>query len=248
MRDSPFYRFFRRFDYRLPWETWERLPRIPGFKNEYWEGEAHLTPRPRTCDIYLELAKWQMPEISGSRPWGKANVQMRRLHDEDWKNIPDLFFGSTAGDLPLCLWNRHAAQRGARAIMEWTRLGRDGDLLRDSCFVAVAQEKNESANTGEICGAAIVTLSPTKRLTSPPDKWAIPHPERKKEQVLPHLTWIFVDQWMNRRGIGTKLLEAVIESLSARGFRCLASTCLLENTPSLLWHWRNRFQLPAMQV
>src|SRR5438874_8750946 len=125
--DSPFYRFFRRFDYQVPWDTWDRLPRVPGFKNEYWDGEAHLTPRPRTCDIYLETAKWGMPELSEPRPRAAEKVELRRLRDDDWHSLPDLFFASTATEPPLCLWNGHATRRGAPAIMEWTRLGRDGN-------------------------------------------------------------------------------------------------------------------------
>jgi hypothetical protein len=242
--DSPFYRFFRRLDYQVPWETWERLPRVSGFKNEYWEGEAHLTPRPKTCDVYLEITKWQMPQVSEPRPWGKAKVELRRLGDEDWQDLPELFFASTAMELPLCLWNGHAAKRGARAIMEWTRLGRDGDLLRDSCFVAISQDKHEKCGPTQLCGAAIVTLNPVQRMTSPPQEAAIAHPERKNERVLPHLTWIFVNHWMHRRGIGTRLLSSVVESLRPRKLKFLASTCLLHNTASLLWHWRNGFVLP----
>src|SRR5215212_3182247 len=241
--DSPFYRFFRRLDYQVPWETWERLPRVAGFKNEYWEGEAHLTPRPQTCDIYLETSKWRTPDVSEAQ-WGSAEVETRRLQDEDWQKLPDLFFASMAMELPLCLWNGNAAKRGARAIIECTRLGRDGDLLRDSCFVAVTQDKDEPHDAEELCGAAIVTLNPIRRMISPPAAAGILHPERKDEKVVPHLTWIFVDHWMRRRGIATQLLGAVVESLRARKLRFLASTCLLHNASSLLWHWRNGFILP----
>src|SRR5947208_10196278 len=102
--DSPFYRFFRRLDYQVPWDTWERLPRFPGFKNEYWEGEAHLTPRPQTCNIYLETAKWRTPEDSDPPSKLAARVRLRQLRDEDWQDLPDLFFASMAMEPPLCLW------------------------------------------------------------------------------------------------------------------------------------------------
>src|SRR5215212_8521547 len=97
--DSPFYRFFRRCDYQVPWEMWERLPRVAGFKNEYWEGKAHLTPRPQTCDIYLETTK-RTPDVSGPR-CRATQVEVRRLEDQDWRELPDLFFASMAMELPL---------------------------------------------------------------------------------------------------------------------------------------------------
>lgn len=32
------------------------MPRHPSFKHEYWDGKLHWTPRPNTCDVYLDLA------------------------------------------------------------------------------------------------------------------------------------------------------------------------------------------------
>ena len=57
MGESPFYRFFRRIDLPMSFDEWERLPRFTDYKKEYWKGEAHFDPRPKTCDVFLNLAR-----------------------------------------------------------------------------------------------------------------------------------------------------------------------------------------------
>jgi L-amino acid N-acyltransferase YncA len=46
-----------------------------------------------------------------------------------------------------------------------------------------------------------------------------------------------------RHGVGSALLAAAVRELLALGFPRLFSTFLLGNESSLLWHWRNGFQL-----
>ena len=60
---------------------------------------------------------------------------------------------------------------------------------------------------------------------------------------VPHLTWVFVHPWEARHGIGTALLAASVAALREMGFEQLASTFMLDNGPSALWHWRNGFRL-----
>jgi L-amino acid N-acyltransferase YncA len=43
--------------------------------------------------------------------------------------------------------------------------------------------------------------------------------------------------------VGSALLGAATDALLALGYRELASTFLLGNDPSALWHWRNGFRL-----
>jgi hypothetical protein len=43
--------------------------------------------------------------------------------------------------------------------------------------------------------------------------------------------------------IGTNLLTSAVRELRALGFRQLATTFLLGNESSMLWHWRNGFAL-----
>ena len=44
-------------------------------------------------------------------------------------------------------------------------------------------------------------------------------------------------------GIGTSLLVAAVQSLRTAGYRRLLTTFIAGNDSSMLWHWRNGFQL-----
>ncbi len=59
----------------------------------------------------------------------------------------------------------------------------------------------------------------------------------------PHLTWIFVSPFFAGQGVGTLLLSATVRELLALGYKQLASTFLIGNDSSMLWHWRNGFAL-----
>jgi GNAT superfamily N-acetyltransferase len=218
--ESPIYRFYRRLKYPLPFRTWRKLPRLPSHKNEYWDGKVRLTPRPKTIDIYLDVSKWSPPPL-----------------------LPKLFHSSFASQQPLCSWNEFAAARASKCVIEWTRLGRDGIVFRDACFVARSEQALDHVPE-KLCGAAIVTLVPAPRLLDLLEVAAIPHPEDAAKSVVPHLDWLFVTQWMQRQRIGTLLLEAVVSSLKSVGIKWLASTCICDNIGSIQWHWRNGFVLP----
>lgn len=247
MAESPFYRFYRRIDFPLPWKTWEKLPRLPSYKNEYWDGRAHYTPRPRTCDAYLDLSTWPGPPRPQKAIAGRDRVTIRRLREGDWSEVADAFHGAFAAQPPLSSWNKYAARRAARCIIEWTRLGRDGPLVHDACFTAWTDAMKKDDEPDWLCGAAIITLVPAKHLRGAPTEATVPHSEDPNRPLLPHLNWIFVNQWLHRHGIGTALLESVVAALRAKGLRCLASTCLQDNAASLMWHWRNGFRLPPDQ-
>src|SRR5438046_2509923 len=61
----------------------------------------------------------------------------------------------------------------------------------------------------------------------------------------PHLTWVFVSPWVAGHGLGTCLLNRAAQALWKLGYTELLSTFLLGNDSSMLWHWRNGFELLA---
>jgi GNAT superfamily N-acetyltransferase len=92
----------------------------------------------------------------------------------------------------------------------------------------------------------LVTLLPA---TDPADwrsyHWPEPPPADCVARGLgrPHLTWVFVSPYYGGRGAGTALLHAAAKALRAKGYTEMASTFLLGNESSMLWHWRNGFRL-----
>jgi hypothetical protein len=189
------------------------------------------------------LDGWAPPEAALDRPTAARKIELRRLADDDWKHLPDTFLSAFAGIQPLASWGKFAARRAARCIIDWSRLGRDGPLVRDACFVAVCHDEIDALRG--ICGASVVTLAPINALWNAPQDAAVPHPEKPDRRVMPHLDWLFVNRWLQRHGIGTRLLNATARALRDCHFHVLASTCMLDNGPALLWHWRNGFRVPS---
>src|SRR3569623_1506619 len=101
MSESPYYRFYRRVSYRIPFKQWLKLPRIPGYKNEYWDGTARLTPRPHTCDMFLNLANWSPPPELAEVFRGRDEVAVRALREQDWPELPRAFLSAFGNQPPL---------------------------------------------------------------------------------------------------------------------------------------------------
>ena len=236
MGENPFYRFFRRVSFPLDYKIWRKMPRHPSFKHEYWDGKLHWTPRPNTCDVYLDLDQWQPPQPGERKlPPRREPIIVRHLREEDWEKLPRVFCAASRQWPPLSQWDGAAPLQAARLIVEWARQGKDGPLVLPACFVALARDGSPASGEELIIGAAIVTLVRTERLRGPPPA---------SGEHLPHLDWIFV-AWMDqRRGIGTLLLGAVVSKLRALGHNTLASTVLTGNAAPMLWHWSSGFHLP----
>src|SRR5256885_5568621 len=66
-------------------EQFHRLPRNPAYKYEYIDGQAWLTPRPRTFNALLELKAQSVRDHTGER------LAIRSLTSADWSRLPKLF-------------------------------------------------------------------------------------------------------------------------------------------------------------
>ncbi len=253
MAENPFYRFYRFVRVPMSPRDWRKMPRVAGHKNEYIGGEAWYTPRPDTFVCHLPLDEWAGPP-AGGEAWGELEpvvepAVVRRMVEADWKELPDAFASAFGNQAPLSQWRGGAAHTAARAVLDWTRRGRDGPVLHDCCHVALVGGRGggKEADFDHLAGAAILTLVDVRRLRGLPVDGAVPHPDAANHpdaRLLPHLDWLFVDGWHKRRGLATLLLDAAVKSLRAAGHRTLASTCLVDNGPSACWHWRNGFRLP----
>lgn len=234
--EHPFYRFFRRVSFPLNSKLWRKMPRHPSFKNEYWDGKLHWTPRPNTCDVYLDLDQWQPPQPSERNlPTRREPIRVRQLREEDWEKLPRVFCAASRQWPPLSQWDGPAPLRAARSIVEWARRGKDGPLVPQACFVALAGDGIPASGEQKIVGAAMVTLVLAEHLRRPP---------LASGDYLPHLDWIFVASMEQHRGIGTLLLGALVSELRALGHSTLASTVLTGHAAPMLWHWSSGFHLP----
>lgn len=216
---------------RLSVEEFRQLPRHAAYKYEYHAGTAWCNPRPRYYHAVLDL-----PAVPIE---GAAAVPVRRIRDDDWEPLIDLFAEAFAGQQPFFGQPENLRTLAARQCLEQTRLGGDGPWVRAASQVAVAAD-------GSLLGAVLITLLP---LGDPTDWntycWDEPPPPSCVERRLgqPHLTWVFVHPELAGRGVGSALLQASAAVLDDLGFDGLLSTFLLGNESSMLWHWRAGFRL-----
>ena len=221
---------------RLPMsiDDFQRLPRNPAYKYEYVDGEAHLSPRPKTLNALLPLSPIDAPRsLRAFDP-----VSFRTLESSDWTELPGIFLASFGRVQPFAGLSEENREAVAVECVEQTRTGGDGPLLQPACFVAEANNR--------ILGGILITLIPKRDAGDWWDAlWFEPPPPNAAALGLarPHLTWVFVSPMHAGRGVGTALLAHAIKSLLALGFTDLGSTFSLGNESSTLWHWRNGFQL-----
>src|SRR5262249_31958650 len=206
----------------------------PAYRYEHFHGVASLTPRPKYYHAVLDLPGW---EPSLAMPL-EENQSIRPLAAADWDLLPRIFASAFDTTQPFASLPRDTRLEAARQSLAATRDGQDGPLVTPACRVAV--------QNAEVVGAVLVTLLPHGDLESWEGcHWREPAPADAVERRLgwPHLTWIFVARLLAGNGVGTALLAATVAELLRLGFDQLASTFLLGNDSSLLWHWRNGFRL-----
>ncbi|MBY0527573.1 MAG: GNAT family N-acetyltransferase [Gemmataceae bacterium] len=209
-------------------EQFHELPRHPAYKYEYLAGQAWLTPRSKHYHAILDLKPLDVP----------VDATLRHVEDSDWPDLHHLFSAAFHRTQPYGSLDEPTRMQAAEEALERTRTGGDGPWIRQASFVAL-----EDAN---IIGAVFVTLLPKGDLCDWDSyHWTAPPPPDciERRQGNAHLTWIFVAPLLGGQGTGSVLLAAAVRELIALGYTQLVSTFMLGNDASMLWHWRNGFQL-----
>ncbi len=221
-------------------EQFRQLPQHPSYEYEYVDGEAWLTARPKTYHALLDLEARE--PAASVRGFGREEITVRPLDRDEWPYLRPLFAGAFQSVPPFSLITDDERLVAANQCLEKTRTGGDGPLISDACFVA----RCKSDEGEQRLGAIIITLMQDGDLESCDDlTWT----EQAAVDAIakgwgrPHLTWIFTDYWNARHGVGTALLDHAVNALLKIDYTDLASTFLLGNESSTLWHWRNGFRL-----
>jgi GNAT superfamily N-acetyltransferase len=219
---------------RLPLtrHQFDQLPRHPSYAFEYLNGQAWLTPMPKFYHAVLDL--------DGLRPSAPPEgVFVRHVEEKDISDLEHLFSSAFEGQQPFSSLNPEERLLAARDALMRCRSGGDGPWMRQSSFIALKDRT-------QAVGAILLTLLPDNDASQWESfHWQEPPPPDAIERGIgrPHVTWIFVSSGHTGKGVGTTLLTASIRSVLNLGFRQLASTFMLGNESSMLWHWRNGFQL-----
>ena len=233
-------RWFSVIKLPMSWRQFHRLPYNPAYTYEYFNKTAWLSPRPKFYQARLELRPHQseLPtEIEAHEV-----VTLRRLEDDDWPRLSRIFAASFHRVQPFASLSDRRRLEASRDCLKFTREGGDGPIIHPACHVALGQKH------GQPIGAILVTLIPPVDLDDFWSlRWKTPPPPDCVEQRLghAHLTWIFVGPWHAGYGVGTALLARASQCLLELGYTELVSSFILGNDSSMLWHWRNGFELLA---
>ncbi len=218
-------------------EKFHQLPRHAAFDYEYVDELACLTPRARCYHAVLDLTRYQavepLPEQTSIRLVGEGEPNLADLEG--------LFAAAFDRQQPFGGLDMARRKEAARVVLRKTMMGGDGPWIRAASFVALTPQLPP-------VGAIFITLLPDLDAADWDSfHWREPPPEDCIARCLgrPHLTWIFVGPTQAGGGTGTALLAASVAALKGMGYQQLATTFMAGNDSSMLWHWRNGFQLQA---
>jgi len=217
-------------------EQFHQLPRNSAYKYEYLGDYALLSPRPKAYNGLLDLRLLKAPSIVEAH----EPATIRPLEERDWVGLPAIFASAFREVQPFSTLNDEDRLQASKECLEQTRTGGDGPLIREASFLACAEPKKH------IIGGILITLIPARTEGEWwTGKWPAPPPldALKLRLGRPHLTWVFVGNLYSGQGIGTALLGHSVNALLRLGYLELASTFLVGNDSSTLWHWRNGFRL-----
>jgi hypothetical protein len=218
----------------LTLEQFHQLPRNAAYKYEYLQGKAYLSPRAKHYHALLDLPAYHSAEEASPE-----EVTLRPMRAEDFLGLERPFKAAFHRIQPFGSLDEAMQREAAYQCLQRTKDGGDGPLIEQASFVALRKD-------GDLCGAIVITLLPDG---DPAEwesyYWSAPPPPKciAQRQGRPHLTWIFVAPFQAGHSVGTALLASAVRELLTLGYRQLASTFLLGNESSMLWHWRNGFQL-----
>src|SRR6266511_4402398 len=81
----------------LSWEQFRQLPRNAAYKYEYFDGRAHLSPRPKTYHALLDLGA-----ADGCADGQELKeIRLRPVRDADWGDLVPLFAATFARIQPF---------------------------------------------------------------------------------------------------------------------------------------------------
>jgi GNAT superfamily N-acetyltransferase len=230
--------WFRPLHLPMTLEQFHLLPRHSAYKYEYVEGQAWISPRPRMFNGLLELASRTPREPAHVH---NSQLTFRAMESGDWQRFPKLFASAFESVPPFCALNEKERLHASTQCLHQASSGGDGPVLENASFVA-------EIAPGKLAGAIIVTLIPKREEGEWWDGlWDNPPATDDARRLLgrPHLTWVFVAPLLARHGIGSALLDRAVKALIGLGYNELASTFLIGNDSTVLWHWRNGFRLMA---
>jgi GNAT superfamily N-acetyltransferase len=128
----------------MTWEEFELLPMHPGWKHEYWDGQAHVSPRHRVAVV----------RIATSPRTVSSPCPIRRMVEEDEAALRAAYVAAFADTVEYCDWEPAKVEDSASEAIRNFFAGKQGEVLPASCLATVPGAMND---LDRIAGAALVT-------------------------------------------------------------------------------------------
>ena len=131
-------------------EEFEVLPMELGWKYEYWDGRAHISPRPQVVTITIGVKPRPVRSLCKLRPVAEANE----------RQLVSAYLAAFRDTVEYCDWEAGKIEASANETIQDFFAGKRGKPLPAS---RVAVDSQSEADGGKIIGAALVVESTERR-------------------------------------------------------------------------------------
>jgi GNAT superfamily N-acetyltransferase len=200
---------------RMSIEAFGRLEHRLGWKHEYWDGAARLSPQETA------VVAFQRP-AGGPTAFGQIlpkSWSLRAVRADDERALADLFIEAFDDAVEYVGWPDDTYQLNARDILA-SFFGKPTRRAHHDRPPGRPEVSYACVFGEQVLGAALI----------------------RSIRQGPVLEPIMVHPTHQRQGLATVLLSASLAALSQRGVTTLYSRCHLGNAAGLAWHEKNGFQ------
>jgi GNAT superfamily N-acetyltransferase len=128
----------------MSWERFEQLPPHPGWKHEYWDGVAHITPGARFAVVRIDAQP---------RPI-RSPLELRAIAAADETLLVSAYLDAFRDTVEYCDWEEDAIAQSARENVRAFCAGRRGEaLFASSCLATDPAPRNA---VEAVVGAALL--------------------------------------------------------------------------------------------
>lgn len=200
-------------------EEFHRLPRKLGWKYEYWEKCAHISPAHHVVTTTIDLTPRTPHTID-------SPYKLRPVETSDEPRLVSLYIDAFKDTIDFCDWEPAEIKTSAEEDIRGFYTGKRGKPLPAS-RVAVDEQAGSS-----VIGAALIVERNGGENDFPSEGGG----------AVPFLDILFIAPHRQRRGVAVVLVSTVMDELYRSGSRVLKSHYHLGNEASRDWHRRFGFR------
>lgn len=128
----------------MSWERFEELPAHPGWKHEYWDGVAHITPGARFAVVRMNV----------SPRYTRSPLELRAVTATDESPLVSAYLDSFRDTVEYCDWEEEDIARSAFENVKSFFAGHRGEALSSCSPLALGPDSEDTI--GAVAGAALL--------------------------------------------------------------------------------------------